>query len=188
MPNYLNAPVLYGSRAYVPSKQDNIEGGAYRGNPGMTFDQTVRAVTSIVDLPSGVEQTGLRIDHDNAGVATGAALSGEGRYLFVALETSREVAVYDTLQGFQLTRLVGRPRAAGRRVLEQRPHALRAQLHGPQRLALRRDESRRAARGAGAAARHHVDRGRASRCPRTCSWASSCSTTRRTTGSRATTT
>ena len=109
MPNYLNAPVLYGSRAYVPSKQDNIDAGAYRGNPGMTFDQTVRAVTSIVDLPSGVEQTGLRIDHDNAGVATGAAVSGEGRYLFVALETSREVAVYDTLQGFQLTRLaVGR--------------------------------------------------------------------------------
>jgi YVTN family beta-propeller protein len=109
MPNYLNAPVLYGSRAYVPSKQDNIDGGAYRGNPGMTFDQTVRAVTSVIDLPSGVEQTGLRIDHDNAGVATGAALSGEGRMLFVALETSREVAVYDTLQGFEVMRLaVGR--------------------------------------------------------------------------------
>src|SRR5258705_3709370 len=109
MPNYLNAPVLYGSRAYVPSKQDNIRSGAYRGNAGMTFDQTVRAVTSVIDLPSGVEQTALRIDHDNAGVATGAAVSGEGRYLFVALETSREVAVYDALQGFQLTRLaVGR--------------------------------------------------------------------------------
>ena len=78
MPNYLNAPVLFGSKAYVPSKQDNIDGGAYRGNPGMTFDQTVRAVTSVVDLPSGVEQTGLRIDHDNAGVATGAALSRRG--------------------------------------------------------------------------------------------------------------
>jgi YVTN family beta-propeller protein len=109
MPNYLNAPVLFGSRAYVPSKQDDIEAGAYRGNPGMTFDQTVRAVTSVIDLPSGVEQTGQRIDHDNAGVANGSALSGEGRYLFVALETSREVAVYDTQQGFQLTRLaVGR--------------------------------------------------------------------------------
>src|SRR5258705_11085918 len=109
MPNYLNAPVLYGSRAYVPSKQDNLDAGAYRGNPGMTFDQTVRAVTSIVDLPSGVEQTGLRVDHDNAGVATGAAVSGEGRYLFVRLGPSREVAVYDTQQGFQLTRLaVGR--------------------------------------------------------------------------------
>ena len=109
MPNYLNAPVLFGSKAYLPSKQDNVRGGAYRGNVGMTFDQTVRAVTSVIDLPSGVEQTGQRIDHDNAGVATGAAISGEGRTLFVALETSREVAVYDTQLGFQMTRLpVGR--------------------------------------------------------------------------------
>src|SRR5206468_8193912 len=34
MPNYLNAPVLFGSKAYVPSKQDNLEGGAYRGHTG----------------------------------------------------------------------------------------------------------------------------------------------------------
>ena len=40
MPNYLNAPVLIGSKAYVPSKQDNIRGGSYRGFAGMTFDQT----------------------------------------------------------------------------------------------------------------------------------------------------
>jgi YVTN family beta-propeller protein len=109
MPNYLNAPVLFGSKAYVPSKQDNLDAGGYRGGAGMTFDQTVRAVTSIVDLPSGVEQTALRIDHDNAGVATGAAISGEGRTLVVALETSREVAAYDTQQGFEIARLaVGR--------------------------------------------------------------------------------
>ena len=107
--NYLNAPVLYGSKAYVPSKQDNVEGGAYRGRVGMVFDQTVRAVTSVVDLPSSTELTGQRIDHDNAGLATGAAITGDGRYLFVALETSREVAVYDTQQGFQLARIpVGR--------------------------------------------------------------------------------
>jgi YVTN family beta-propeller protein len=107
--NYLNAPVLYGSKAYVPSKQDNVTGGAYRGNVGMVFDQTVRAVTSVVDVPSRTELTGQRIDHDNSGLATGAAITGDGRYLFVALETSREVAVYDTQQGFQLARLaVGR--------------------------------------------------------------------------------
>ncbi len=107
--NYLNAPVLFGSKAYVPSKQDNVEGGAYRGRVGMIFDQTVRAVTSVVDLPSRTELTGQRIDHDNAGLATGAAITGDGRYLFVALETSKEVAVYDTQQGFQLARIpVGR--------------------------------------------------------------------------------
>lgn len=107
MPNYLNAPVLSpdGNWAYVPSKQDNILAGAARGGPGMTFDQTVRAVTSRVDLVAGSENPGARIDHDNASVATGAVVTADGRYLFVALETSREVAVYNLEQGYQLTRL-----------------------------------------------------------------------------------
>lgn len=107
MPNYLNAPVLGpdGDWAYVPSKQDNILAGAARGAPGMTFDQTVRAVTSRVDLVSGSENPGARIDHDNASMATGAVITADGRYLFVALETSREVAVYNLEQGYQLTRL-----------------------------------------------------------------------------------
>lgn len=111
MPNYLNAPVLSadGTLAYVPSKQDNILAGQLRGGAGMNFDQTVRAVTSVVDLVQGEDMTSVRLDHDNAGVATGAVFSGDGRYLFVALETSREVAVYDTVNGYELTRLsVGR--------------------------------------------------------------------------------
>ncbi|WP_166260723.1 malectin domain-containing carbohydrate-binding protein [Marinobacter salicampi] len=107
MPNYLNAPVLgpHGDWAYVPSKQDNILAGAARGGPGITFDQTVRAVTSRVDLVTGSENPGARIDHDNASVATGAVVTADGRYLFVALETSREVSVYNLEQGYQLTRL-----------------------------------------------------------------------------------
>jgi len=107
MPNYLNAPLLGpdGDWAYVPSKQDNILAGGARGGPGITFDQTVRAVTSRVDLVNGTENPGARIDHDNASVATGAVMTADGQYLFVALETSREVAVYNLAQGYQLTRL-----------------------------------------------------------------------------------
>lgn len=107
MPNYLNAPVLGpdGDWAYIPSKQDNILAGAARGGLGMNFDQTVRAVTSRVDLINGTENPGARIDHDNASVATGAVVTADGRYLFVALETSREVAVYNLEDGYQLTRL-----------------------------------------------------------------------------------
>lgn len=111
MPNYLNAPVLGpdGDWAYVPSKQDNILAGAARGGPGITFDQTVRAVTSRVDLVAGSENPGARIDHDNASMASGAVITPDGRYLFVALETSREVAIYNLEDGYQLTRLaVGR--------------------------------------------------------------------------------
>jgi cytochrome c peroxidase len=71
----------------------------------MTFDQTIRANTSRIVLATNAEDATFRVDHDNAGVATDAALSGENRYLFVTLETSRELAVYDLQNGFQLMRL-----------------------------------------------------------------------------------
>ncbi|OUS25774.1 hypothetical protein A9Q99_20175 [Gammaproteobacteria bacterium 45_16_T64] len=107
LPNYLNAPVLTpnGQTAYVPSKQDNILAGGLRGGTGMNFDQTVRAVTSIVNLQANTENPGARIHHDNSSLASGAVFSGNGRYLFVALETSREVAAYDIQSGFELTRI-----------------------------------------------------------------------------------
>lgn len=107
LPNYLNAPVITpdGEFMYLPSKQDNIDSGSLRGGLGMNFDQTVRAVSSRINLNSELEEPGFRIQHDNASVATGAAFSGDGRYLFVALETSREIAIYDLENGFELERL-----------------------------------------------------------------------------------
>ena len=107
MPNYLNAPIISFNDqfAYIPSKKDNVDSGLLRAKPGMTFDSTVRANTSRLVLASSSEDSGFRVDHDNSSVATGAALSGENRYLFVALETSRELAVYDTQSGFELMRL-----------------------------------------------------------------------------------
>ncbi|MEM7084224.1 MAG: PA14 domain-containing protein, partial [Pseudomonadota bacterium] len=106
MPNYLNAPVVTfdNANAYVPSKKDNINSGLLRGNFGMTFDQTVRTNTSQLDLAAGTEGT-VHIDFDNSSLATGAAISGDNRYLYVALETSRQLAVYDLVQGFELVRL-----------------------------------------------------------------------------------
>lgn len=107
MPNYLGPAVMSFDEqyAYVPSKKDNILAGLLRQNPGLSFESTVRANTSRILLGSETEDTAFRIDHDNAGLATGAALSGNDRYLFVTLETSRELAVYDIMKGFQLMRL-----------------------------------------------------------------------------------
>ncbi|MGB7304480.1 MAG: RICIN domain-containing protein [Burkholderiaceae bacterium] len=106
--NYLNAPVIDpdGITAYLPSKQDNILAGSARGGAGLTFEHRVRAVTSRINLALGTENPNIRIDHDNASVATGAAVTGDGSHLFVALETSREVIVYNLNQGFQQARLV----------------------------------------------------------------------------------
>jgi len=104
--NYLGAPAITfdSQAAYVPHKKDNIDSGALRGKPGMSFDHTVRAQTSRVLLPSASADNSFRLDHENASVATSAALSGDGRYLLVTLETSRELVVYDTVLGFELMR------------------------------------------------------------------------------------
>lgn len=107
IPNYLNAPIVSFDNqfAYIPSKKDNVSSGAARGIFGMTFESTVRANSSRITLGDEQEDTTMRVDFDNASVATGAALTGENRYLLVALETSRELAVFDTENNVELMRL-----------------------------------------------------------------------------------
>ncbi len=111
VPNYLGAPAvsLDGRAAWVPSKQDNVQRGVLRDGRPLTFENTVRAISSRVDLDALVEDDAARIDHDNAGLASAAAFHPSGRWLFVALETSREVAVIDAASRAELTRF-----AAGR--------------------------------------------------------------------------
>lgn len=106
VPNYLGPAVVSpdGTGAWVPSKQDNILAGALRGGQGMTFDQTVRAVTSKIDLQAGVEAFWARIDHDNASVASNAAFGPYGAYLFTTLEGNREVVVSDAYTATELMR------------------------------------------------------------------------------------
>ena len=78
--------------------------GALRGGQGMTFDQTVRAVTSKIDLVTGAEAFWARIDHDNASVASSAAFGPYGIYLFTTLEGNREVVVSDAYTATELLR------------------------------------------------------------------------------------
>ncbi|MDW3094990.1 MAG: Ig-like domain-containing protein [Gammaproteobacteria bacterium] len=108
MPNYLNAPVISfdNQNGFIPSKKDNVDSGLLRGKPGMTFDTTVRANTSRIDLTTETEDSvNISIDFDNASVATGAAITGNSRYLLVALETSRELGVFDIVNNFEVMRL-----------------------------------------------------------------------------------
>lgn len=97
LPNYLGAAAISpdGTAAWVPSKQDNIQRGGARDGLPLNFQNTVRAVSSRVVLAGGSEDLPGRIDHDNASLASAAAFDPKGLYLFVALETSREVAVVD---------------------------------------------------------------------------------------------
>jgi DNA-binding beta-propeller fold protein YncE len=111
VPNYLGPAVISpdGTQAWVPSKQDNIRRGILRNGLDLNFQNTVRAISSRIDLASESEDYPARVDHDNAGVANAAAYDRYGIYLFVALETSQEVAVVDAFGHFEIFRFrVGR--------------------------------------------------------------------------------
>jgi YVTN family beta-propeller protein len=106
IPNYLGPAVISpdGRSAWVPSKQDNVKRGMLRDGLPLNFQNTVRAISSRIDLATGAENYASRIDHDNSGVATAIAYDPLGVYMFVALETSRQVAVVDVHGGHEVFR------------------------------------------------------------------------------------
>lgn len=106
LPNYLGPMIIApnGLTAWVPSKQDNILSGSWRGKEGMTFDQTVRATTSKVDLNNGNEFLPSRVDHDNASVASHGAFGPNGLVLFVSLEGNRQIALIDAISNLEYAR------------------------------------------------------------------------------------
>jgi hypothetical protein len=83
----------------------------------------VRAISSRIDLATLTEDRAARIDHDNASLASAASYDPSGAYLFVALETARQVAVLDAAQRRAADAHRDRPRAAGTGGLG-RQHAL----------------------------------------------------------------
>ena len=111
VPNYLGAATLSpdGRSAWVPSKQDNIHRGELRDGRGLDFQNTVRAIASRVDLVNGIEDYPARLDFDNSGVASAAVFDRLGVYMFVALETTRQVAVVSAHDNWEIFRIdVGR--------------------------------------------------------------------------------
>jgi cytochrome c peroxidase len=111
VPNYLGAATLSpdGQSAWVPSKQDNVQRGMLRDGRGLDFQNTVRAIGSRIDLAGATEDYASRLDFDNAGLASAALFDRLGVYLFVALETSREVAIVSAHDRWEIFRIdVGR--------------------------------------------------------------------------------
>lgn len=99
LPNYLGATAISpdGLSAWVPSKQDNIKRGTLRNAVGLNHDQTLRAISSRINLTTQSEEYAARVDFDNSGMPSAAIHDPWGGYLFVALESSRAVAVVDAM-------------------------------------------------------------------------------------------
>jgi large repetitive protein len=111
VPNYLGALAISpdGASGWVPSKQDNVLRGTLRNGANINFQNTVRAIGSRVDLANATEDLASRVDFDNASLASAAVFDRYGTYLFVALETSREVVVMDAHGHWEIFRFnVGR--------------------------------------------------------------------------------
>jgi large repetitive protein len=111
VPNYLGPAVISpdGLSAWVPSKKDNVKRGMLRSGGHLNHQNTVRAISSRIDLLANAETFGARVDHDNASLASAVAFDRHGVFLFVALETSREVAVVDANNNAEFFRIqVGR--------------------------------------------------------------------------------
>lgn len=106
IPNYLGPLVISpdGSHAWLPSKQDNVLAGSLRGGPGITFDQTVRAITSKIDLQSQTESINSRVDHDNSSVVSHAAFDSQGLVLFTSLEGNRQIALINPQDDLEYAR------------------------------------------------------------------------------------
>jgi YVTN family beta-propeller protein len=107
IPNYLGAAAISpdGQTAWVPSKQDNVKRGTLRDGNNLEFKHTVRSVSSRIDLASLSEDLAGRVDFNLSSVASAAAFHPKGSYLFVALETNRQVAVVDAAGKQELFRL-----------------------------------------------------------------------------------
>jgi regulation of enolase protein 1 (concanavalin A-like superfamily)/mono/diheme cytochrome c family protein len=106
LPNYLGATAISpdGLSAWVPSKQDNIKRGTLRNGEGLNHDQSLRAIASRINLSTQAEDYAGRVDFDNAGMPSAAAFDPWGIYIFVALESSRAIAVVDAWNKTVITR------------------------------------------------------------------------------------
>ena len=97
IPNYLGSMAVHpaGGLAYLPSKQDNVLGGANRVGGPLTFDQAVRAVSLRLDLAGAAtsEVLSSRLQHDNASVASAAVFGPWGVHMFTTLEGNRQIAM-----------------------------------------------------------------------------------------------
>ncbi len=102
VPNYLVSVAISpdGRRAWIPSKKDNLLRGGVRDGQPLSFETSVRAIVSQLDLEAGGgELPAARVDLNNRSLPMSVAFSPLGDLVFVALEGSNHVEVLDAYSG-----------------------------------------------------------------------------------------
>ena len=92
----------------VEAGQHRARRAARRTRTSTSRTRCARSARASISPPA-TEDAAARIDHDNASLASAVAFDPRGVYMFVALETSREVAVVDAHGQWEIFRFdVGR--------------------------------------------------------------------------------
>lgn len=107
LPNYLTSIAISpdGTRAWVPSKKDNIDRGGLRDGQALDHDVTVRAITSTIDLATHAEVPSERIDYDDSDRCHSCSFSELGDLVFVTLPGNDEVKIIDAYNGSEVNTL-----------------------------------------------------------------------------------
>ncbi|SNR17253.1 PKD domain-containing protein [Tenacibaculum jejuense] len=104
LPNYISGVSIHPNNksAWSVAKKDNILRGFARDGKTLTFDNAVRTAISPINLTTGKEDLGNRLDFDNHGQPSSALYSPTGNYLFVTMQGNNRIIVIDPKTGIEI--------------------------------------------------------------------------------------
>lgn len=99
--NYLNSITITpdGTKAWFPSKKDNIFRGTGRDGQTLSFETSIRPISSIIDIDTNNTAASQHIDFNDVGIPVDVEFSNNGSLAFVAIEGSNQVEIRDSFTG-----------------------------------------------------------------------------------------
>jgi DNA-binding beta-propeller fold protein YncE/fibronectin type 3 domain-containing protein/cytochrome c551/c552 len=97
VPNYISSMTISpnGKSAWIPSKKDNVTRGLFRDGVALNFENTVRTITSKIDLQTNLEDFDSRLDINDADMANAVVFSPYGNLAFIALQGNNKIQIRD---------------------------------------------------------------------------------------------
>jgi len=101
LPNYLSQIAISPSaqELWYGAKKDNIVRGLVRDGQALTFDNSVRAMVSKINLTTQQEVIASRIDLDDRALPHTSIFSHNGNYVFVSVQGSNIIEIINSYDG-----------------------------------------------------------------------------------------